>query len=111
MSKNIQWIYQPKQIKKASKFIFKKNMFLSMTLEEIELSIHDMIRRGIKDIDRGVDNYHMSTGGWTILLSLDGNHGCIEVLVDPAVSKDHNYEDYNTKKNRNRNEKSCGEGC
>jgi hypothetical protein len=91
----IKWTYQPKQIKKAAKFIFKKNTSLDESITEIENSIYAMIDDGIKRNERGEEHLFASTGGWTILFFLDDEgYGTIDVLVDPNVSNDYIYKNY-----------------
>ena len=95
--KGIQWAYQPKQVKKSAKFIFKKNKFLNKSRAAIEKDINDCIKDGVKRNNKGEDCQFMSTGGWTILFSIEEGYGIIEVLVDANVSNSSDYDDYQIK--------------
>ena len=94
----IKWLYQPKQVKKTAKFIFKKNKLLNKSRSEIEKYINDCIKEGVNRNNKGEDCQLMSTGGWTILFTIEEErYGTIEVLVDANVSNETDYEDYKIK--------------
>ena len=104
----IKWLYQPKQVKKTAKFIFKKNKLLNKSRSEIEKYINDCIKEGVNRNNKGEYCQFMSTGGWTILFTIEERlaslftiveerYGTIEVLVDANVSNETDYEDYKIK--------------
>lgn len=94
----IKWLYQPKQVQKTAKFIFKKNKLLNKSRSEIEEYINDCIKEGVNRNNKGEDCHFMSTGGWTIMFSIEEErYGTIEVLVDANVSNETDYEDYKIK--------------
>ena len=94
----IKWLYQPKQVQKTAKFIFKKNKLLNKSRSEIEKYINDCIKEGVNRNNKGEDCHFMSTGGWTIMFTIEEErYGTIEVLVDANVSNETDYEDYKIK--------------
>jgi hypothetical protein len=95
VSNKIKWLYQPNQMQKAAKFIFKKNKFLNKSRAEIEQDINNTIKYGIMQINKGQDCNFISTGGWTIMFSIDDDkYGTIQILVDPSISKQTEYKKY-----------------
>lgn len=77
----------------AARYIAEHNHYLKhMTFKELEEDIKDTVGRVYQKAMETWEWNCMSTGGWTVMFSAhDDTYGTIQILVDPAVSKDTNF--------------------
>ena len=91
-------IYQPRQVRRAARFLRKRNQkFESWTVERVEQSImatlRDHVRKVKKCVKAGDDWHFTCTGGYWILAWLaDEKTIQVEVLVDASVGRERDYK-------------------
>ena len=87
-------IYQPEQVRRAAKFLAKRNpAFADRTARDVEKLIMDRLREHVRDVKkhlkRGTDWRFMASGGYWILAFLSDDQSIeVDVLVDAAIGRD-----------------------
>ena len=81
-------------ISRASRWLAYNNRYLkAASIEELESNIQRSIDRVIESAKQGWEMYYSGTAGFTVFfMPEDENYGTIEVLVDPAVGSDYEFE-------------------
>ena len=91
----MRYIYNPKQFKAAVKFVAKKNRFFHEDIFKLDSILIRLINDAIKDYERRDKIVWVATAGFMVMISeAYEDTAQIEILVDPAVSKGYNEEDW-----------------
>ena len=81
-------------ISRAARWLAYSNRYLaSATIEMIEADIQRSVDRVIESAKQGWELHYSGTAGFTVFfMPEDENYGTVEVLVDPAVGSEYEFE-------------------
>jgi len=81
-------------ISRAAPWLAYSNRYLaSATIEMIEADIQRSVDRVIESAKQGWELHYSGTAGFTVFfMPEDENYGTVEVLVDPAVGSEYEFE-------------------
>ena len=81
-------------ISRTARWIAYNNRYLkAASIEELESNIQRSIDRVIESAKQGWDMHYSGTAGFTVFfMPEDESYGIVEVLVDPAVGSEYEFE-------------------